>query len=472
MRVRDLSRRGQTIQCPDCSQPVLLEEQDGRLVGVEPIQLPESLQSRVGSSFPVRILLVGILVVTWIVWFLLKPETVSTDTATHSETSVPEESLETSGGTDVGPITIEGDGSANETNEADVDGNGLLQQRLKGIYDSLDRNLALTGSYANGMDLTRDESVPRWSWIAQLERQENAGNLSLDWKAAWNDRQNDSFVRRRLEQYQNPEVTRLAGDDRYPATHFAGVSGVGPDSERLSINHPRAGIFSPFRTVQKSDIVDGTSNTMLIVGVQSMLGAWARPGNATIRSFNQEPYVNGPDGIGTGDQDSMLVLMADGSVKQVSAETDPRIIRRMAAMADGLSLETDENGTPVEFDDRVEEEPEDSSDHEPVLPLLASDAAPFSIDERLEQRLVEYRLVNPTQVGILLREFSEIAGVSVDHSDVDPEQLDHRVTLSLQDVDLLELLKEITASVGLDFEVQARRIRILPKDDPSKSPQD
>ncbi|MEW4488760.1 hypothetical protein AB1L42_11795 [Thalassoglobus sp. JC818] len=464
-----MSRRGQTIECPDCSQPVLLEEQNGRLVGVEPIQLPDSLQSRVGSSFPARVVLVGIVAVAGILWFFLKPEATSTAISPSPDADVPPKLVETSEEPDADPVSVDNDGKTNETDADKID---PLQQRLMKIFGSIDRHLATTGSYANGMDLNRDETVPRWSWIAQLEREEDAGNISLDWEATWNDRQNDSFVRRRLEQYQNPDVKRLTGDDRYPATHFAGVSGVGPDADRLPVNHPRAGIFSPFRTVRKSDIVDGTSNTMLIVGVQSMLGAWARPGEATIRSFNQEPYVNGPDGIGTGDPDSMFVLMADGSVKQIAAATDPRIVRRMAAMADGLSLETDQNGIPLELEDQVDETPEDSPAQEPILPQLASDGLPFSIDDRLEQRLVEYRLTYPTPVATLLREFSEIAGVSVDHSQVAPEQLEQTVTLSLQDVDLLELLKEITGATGLDFEVQARRIQIFPKNEETESPEE
>ena len=65
-----------------------------------------------------------------------------------------------------------------------------------------------------------------------------------------------------------------------------------------------------------------------------------------MRGLSREPYINGPDGFGTGSPDSMQVLMADGRVLAVSDKIDPRIFRRMAAKADGLPLDESEEGEP------------------------------------------------------------------------------------------------------------------------------
>src|SRR5262249_1938136 len=158
----------------------------------------------------------------------------------------------------------------------------------------------------------------------------------------WNDRRNDPFVRRRLAVFQNPEIARLTGADGYPASHFAGVAGVGADAAKLHPRDARAGIFNNQRPTRVEDIRDGASNTLLVMGVREHLGSWADGGTATVRGIAREPYVNGPDGFGTGNPDSMLVLMADGSVRTIGAQTDPRVIRRMAAKADGLALDESE----------------------------------------------------------------------------------------------------------------------------------
>src|SRR5262249_21127427 len=116
--------------------------------------------------------------------------------------------------------------------------------------------------------------------------------------------------------------------------HFVGVAGVGSDAARLPASDPRAGIFSYDRATRWDDIRDGASNTWLVLGVRDHLGSWAAGGPSTVRGLTREPYVNGPDGFGTGQEDSMLVLMADGRVRTVSRQADPRILRSLAAMAD------------------------------------------------------------------------------------------------------------------------------------------
>jgi hypothetical protein len=212
--------------------------------------------------------------------------------------------------------------------------------------------------------LGRDGLPPseRLSWLAELvahvlqpDRPAPAGSES------WRSQRNERFVRQRIPEFLNPSIEQLTGPENYPTTHFAGVAGVGADAAELPVDHPRAGIFGNNRSTRMEDIRDGASNTLMVVGVTGDFGSWAAAGKPTVRAFTREPYINGPDEIGTGSPDRMMVLKADGSVQEFSAKTDPRILRRMAAMSDGLPL-----------DPKVPGEPGDKSRRTPSLDQLTA----------------------------------------------------------------------------------------------------
>jgi len=187
----------------------------------------------------------------------------------------------------------------------------------------------------------------RLSWLAELVATVlQPQRPAPAWSESWRSQRNERFVRQRIPEFLNPSIDRLTGPENYPTTHFAGVAGVDADAADLPVGHPRAGIFGNNRSTRMEDIRDGASNTLMVVGVTGDLGSWAAAGKPTVRAFTREPYVNGPDGIGTGSPDRMMVLKADGSVQEFSAKTDPRILRRMAAMADGLPLDPKVPGEP------------------------------------------------------------------------------------------------------------------------------
>ena len=157
--------------------------------------------------------------------------------------------------------------------------------------------------------------LERFSWLAELFAQSAGSDLSPVWNRPWNDPVNQRFVRRRMAVFLNPAVEELVGANGYPASHFVGMAGVGADAAALPVAHERAGIFGYDRQTTEADVKDGLANTIMVAGVQSPLGSWAAGGPATVRGFVNEPYINGPDGFGSGQKDGMWVLMADGSVK-------------------------------------------------------------------------------------------------------------------------------------------------------------
>ncbi len=133
-----------------------------------------------------------------------------------------------------------------------------------------------------------------------------------------------------LPGYQNPGMPQ----DLPNVTHYVGMSGVGEDAAELPLGHKRAGIFGYDRKTRMRDILDGTSNTIMMTETTDTNIPWAQ-GGKTLKSLTQEPYINGPDGIGSRYAGGCNVLFADGSVRFVSENIDAETMRRLSAMADG-----------------------------------------------------------------------------------------------------------------------------------------
>jgi hypothetical protein len=183
----------------------------------------------------------------------------------------------------------------------------------------------------------------RISWIASLltymDREDWAKSLHLGY--SWNSPQNRTITQRYLPDVTNPLLGPTRTVEGYYDSHFAGVTGVGTDSAELPPGHPRAGVFNYRSQVRASDIKDGLSNTMAILGVERELGPWAAGGKVTARALTKPPYVNGPDGFGSAIPGGMLATMADGSVRFIRKDIDPRVLEQLATIAGGEPVTVD-----------------------------------------------------------------------------------------------------------------------------------
>ena len=339
--------------------------------------------------------------------------------------------------------------------------------QLEHIYESIHGFHGQHGRYPNGTSDDGSKHQPRWSWIAELHKGGLDDGVVPAWERPWNDPANNAFVRRQLPDFRNQQVAKSVGNDRYPASNFAGLTGVGRDSPELPVRHPRAGVFSTQRVTRLSDILDGTANTIMVVGVQEHLGSWSRPGQATMRGFNQEPYVNGPDGIGTGQNDSMLVLMADGSVRQVSNQVAGKIARRMATIADGMTLDPTTPGDPllVQTEDDANEPDKTLLEQDiPITAELAPDSPAINVGQRLQQEILLYSLEQPAKLVDVLLEFQEFTGVPFDTTGLPVEIFDAEVSLTAKDVKFSELLSLVLKPAGLKYEIAPATIRIVRDD--------
>jgi hypothetical protein len=354
-----------------------------------------------------------------------------------------------------------------------------LSERFDNLSNSIRTELESSGMFPAGTVPSPNLPVEgRLSWLAVLADRTTDNHPPVDWDRAWNDPVNDPFVRRRLVPFQNPAVRALTGSDGYPATHFVGVAGVGADASRLDTRDPRAGVFGDERRVRLEDIRDGAANTWLVLGVHEQLGSWGAGGSPTVRPLAREPYVNGPDGFGTGQPDAMFVLLADGRVQTVSASADPAVLRAQATIADGAPGRDASDGT-----DRGDEPPdlsiasnslpmnvETPEEADPPLePEFADEPRIRAVDiaESLRQPILKYEQARPRPLTELLPGLSELVGVPIRIDPGDPELTGQRlrtpVSLKLGSTTVGAILEGLLKPAGLTYRVEADHLQLVPR---------
>ncbi len=210
---------------------------------------------------------------------------------------------------------------------------GVIQQQEERLLQALRAYTKAEGHFPPGA-----EGGPLWdpatrlSWIAlvlpYMGRADWYQQLQL--RYPWNSPQNRAVAQRPLEEVLNPALPQRTTEAGFPVTHYVGVGGMGADAVQPQADPRRIGVFGFGRTLKPEEITDGLSHTIAIAGVDRGLGPWASGGSATVRPFTQPPYVNGPDGFGTGQPDGMFVGMADGSVRFISKNVDPRVLEMLA----------------------------------------------------------------------------------------------------------------------------------------------
>lgn len=458
LRIRDDSFRNRTIDCPDCHQPVLIQESENGLTGVRATVASTSplAASRAEKRIsPIWWLMAGTAAIFLVGIYFLTPH--SPPAPIQVEPSSPPE---------VAPLPPPESVLAKPASQVIVPPaptpRSPAEERLLKIGQLLAQEVREQTDFPNAAQ------TPGHSWIARLA-ESHLPPIQPHWGQGWDAPVNDEFVRRKFPEFDNPLIAAKTGDDGYPTTHFVGVSGVGSDAADLPSTHPRAGIFSTNRKTRSADVSDGLSNTMLVAGVETQLGSWARPGTATIRSFQREPYLHGPDGFGTGEADGMLVLMADGSVKRLSAQTDPAVVRQLAAMADGnprdAQLAHDLNHNPQKMDAPANGPANSGMDagDSPIAAELAPEIVAIDIQPRLRQKVATFEQTQPIAVKESLSDLQELIGVPFDLSAIPKDTLETPVALTVKEVTVEDILKQLCEKAGLVYSVQQNHIRISPQ---------
>jgi hypothetical protein len=295
----------------------------------------------------------------------------------------------------------------------------------------------------------------RLSWIAQLlpYYEQHDWYEQLEFRRPWNDPRNTPITRRALSRVVNPALGDELTDTGFPVTHYVGMAGLGADAAELPADHPRAGLFGYDRRITLRGLDKGASHTIALAGVQAATGAWAAGGPATVRGLAREPFINGPDGFGSGQVDGMFVAMADGSVRFLSSKIDPEVLRRMVVV----------HGPKPEMFVRIEPElppvaaPPPTAVAPPprVEPPVAQPANDWQ--QRLALRLPSVD-IPPTRLGEVLDFVSQLTNVRIN---LDVEALadvgvtpESKVSAQLTDTTAGELLDALLAQWGLGYIAQ------------------
>jgi hypothetical protein len=196
----------------------------------------------------------------------------------------------------------------------------------------------------------------------------------------------------------------------------------------------------------------------------------------------------------------MMVLKADGSVQEFSAKTDPRILRRMAAMADGLPLDPKVPGEPGEKSrepsaldrltasvaklqptpagatslDAAKKAPGPAGPRAPIgaarppakKPGMAASAPAPKVDvsAALAQRVVRFEQRKPVPMRDLLNSLEELVTVPIRGDQHEIHDLDDLmqtpVSLELENTTVAAILEAVLTPARLTFQVRADAIQL------------
>jgi hypothetical protein len=203
-----------------------------------------------------------------------------------------------------------------------------------------------------GAWLVKEDDQPHmgWGWMTELLPYIGHEDLyrKIDFKQPFYRDPNRTLGNTVIEQFLNPADNRQTVQEYslyrgMAVTHFVGVSGVEDKRQVVAAALPRsdarAGVFGYDRLAKPSEITDGTSNTIMMIGVE-MPRPWIQGGGATIRGA-REPYFGGVTGsqFGTRGQSGAITMMADGSVRLVPSSVDPKVFRDLCTIHGGERVE-------------------------------------------------------------------------------------------------------------------------------------
>lgn len=158
-----------------------------------------------------------------------------------------------------------------------------------------------------------------------------------------------------IPQFLNPADSRVRFEGHYfeglGLTHFVGMSGVentrNTTAALLPRTDDRAGIFGYDSVAQPSEVTDGLSNTIMIIGSGMASGPWISGGGHSVRGA-RSPHFDSFTGFGSKgvDDGGAIVVMADGSVRIVTAEISDDVFRAMCTIHGGETVDVESSTKP------------------------------------------------------------------------------------------------------------------------------
>jgi hypothetical protein len=194
--------------------------------------------------------------------------------------------------------------------------------------------------------------VQRVSWLATLLPYLGYQELhdQISFADEWTDKKNIPIAATIVDAFLDPLVPQRRWKgyplDGVALTHYVGMGGVGAEAPRLPKEHPKAGIFGYDRKTALEDVRDGTSNTIMMIQVRDVFGPWIEGGGATVRAAQSQPYIGSTSGFGSPGDQGVMAIFADGSVRFIKKDIDPKIFEALCTMNGGESVDLSQLGAP------------------------------------------------------------------------------------------------------------------------------
>jgi DNA-directed RNA polymerase subunit M/transcription elongation factor TFIIS len=146
-------------------------------------------------------------------------------------------------------------------------------------------------------------------------------------------------------------------DYTYAATHYVGMAGVGLDAPTYAADDPaqakKMGIFGYDRVTRTEDIKDGLSNTIMIIQVPpTYKRPWIAGGGATVSGVPEKKSIEPFVATKRGEKRGTYVLMADGSVRFLSADIPDDVFKAMCTINGGEKVDFEKHAAPVKPEDK------------------------------------------------------------------------------------------------------------------------
>lgn len=219
------------------------------------------------------------------------------------------------------------------------------RNRMREIGNAFENTEEMAKRTPPGGMMTRDGTLLHGWAICVIDYLNFMPVQSVNYSLPWNEPPNDKLYRCGIPNFINLSIPGPYFDEAgYGLSHVAGNLHVLPiHAVDLSEASPPTDIFKRFESLgrsspsrHRSDITDGTSNTLLIGTVGAGFKPWGHPANLRdpAAGINRGPQSFG----GPPHWRGAMFLMCDGSVRMLSETTDPQVLKALATPDGGETV--------------------------------------------------------------------------------------------------------------------------------------
>jgi prepilin-type processing-associated H-X9-DG protein len=176
----------------------------------------------------------------------------------------------------------------------------------------------------------------RLSWIVSILPYVESDPLysRIDRKLGWKVEENRFAALTSLYYLRCPYFPDQPPVSTLVPTHYVGITGIGTDAIELPKGDPRAGLFGFERKLDWKELVGRTSTLLMVVETTRAQGSWIAAGFPTARGLDpmELPYLGRDRQFGGIHGRGVNVLLADGSVRFLPDNMDPKVWEAMATI--------------------------------------------------------------------------------------------------------------------------------------------